>query len=99
MTEFVKANAFVVVTIDGQVQHIFFAEAGRLAAGAANALVLIGRVRMVSIFGHVGVNLVLADHDEIHAVGDHGLEDIRAPGEQMGDEIESSLQGKVRDFG
>ena len=99
MTEFVEADAFIVVTIDGQVQHILFAETGWLTAGAANAFVLIGRVGMVSIFGHVGIDLVFADDDEIHAIGNHGLEGVRPAREEVRDEIVSALQGEVGDFG
>src|SRR5262245_16468648 len=71
VAEFVDADAFVVVTIQQQVEEILFPEAGGLAAGAADALVLEGGVGMVPVFGHISVDLVLADDDQVHAAFYH----------------------------
>src|SRR5262249_11702909 len=82
VAERVDGDALVVVGMDGQVEQVFLAEAGDAeAAGAADPLVLVLRVRAVAVLGHVGVNLVLADDDEARAVLDHGLEDVGPAGQ------------------
>src|SRR6266705_3021404 len=54
VAELVQTDAFVVVTVQREAEQIFFAEAGGLAAGATDALVLVNRVWVVPVFGHIG---------------------------------------------
>src|SRR5207244_5856787 len=77
MTKLVDADAFMVVTVKRQAENVFFAETGRLAPRAANALVLVSGIRRMAVLWHVGINLVFADHNQIHAVAHHGRENVR----------------------
>ena len=69
---------------------------GAPSARAAHAFVLIGRVRMVPIFRHIGIDLVLADDDEIHPVFDHRFEDIGPSRQKARDNGIGALQGQIR---
>ena len=51
---------------------------------------------MVAIFGHVGIDLVLANDDEIHSVLDHDLQDVGPAGQQTRDDVVGALQSQVR---
>src|SRR5207253_5490647 len=86
VAEFVDANALVVVAVNGKIQQVFLSKTGGFAASAAHALVLVGRVRVVPVFGHVGINLVLADDDKIHVVLDHRLDNVGPARQQMSDD-------------
>src|SRR5207237_10034224 len=96
MTELVDADALIVVAIERQAEQILLAKARRLAARAPHALVLIGRIGVVSIFGHIGIDLILADDDQVHAAADHLPRDIRAPRQQVRYDFMGALQGRVR---
>ena len=53
VTEFMDADAFVVIAIEGQAEEIFLAKACQLAADAAHAFILVSRVGVVSVLRHV----------------------------------------------
>ena len=91
MAELVHRNALVVVAIDRQAQQVLLAEAGRVAARAAHALVLKRRVRMVPILRHIRINLVLADDDQVSAIAHHRLENVRPASEQVRDDFVGAL--------
>ena len=87
------ADAFVVVTIQRQVQQILFAEAGDVeAAGAADALVLKFGIPAVAVLRHIGVNLIFADDDQPRAVLCHRVQNIGPAGQQMRDDVIGALQ-------
>ena len=98
VAELVDADALVVVAVERQAEQVLLAEARRPAAGAADALVLVGRVRMVAVLRHVGVDLVLADDDQVHAVLHHRLEDVRPAGEHVRDDRHGALERLVGDL-
>ena len=70
MAKFVDRDALVVVAVEREAEQVFLAKTGRLAAGAADAFVLVVRVRMIPVLGHVGIDLVLADDDQVHLIFD-----------------------------
>ena len=80
------ADALVVVAIERQAEQVLLAKTRRLAARAADALVLIGRIGMTAVLRHVGVDLVLADDDQVHAVVDHLREHVGPAGEHVRDD-------------
>ena len=90
--ELMDRDALVVVAIERQAQQILFAEARRPAARAANAFVLIGGIGMIAILGHVGINLIPADNDQVHALLLHSGGNIRPAGEHVRDDLVSSDQ-------
>jgi hypothetical protein len=76
VAEFMDADALVVIAVDGQVKQVLLTETRGSSAGSPHTLVQIGWVRGVSVLRHVGIVLVLADDDQIHALFDHGCKDI-----------------------
>src|SRR5690242_16993458 len=54
---------------------------------------------MMAVFGHVSIELILADNDEVHAVAGHRADDVGSSGEQMSDEIVGLPQCLVGYFG
>ena len=96
VTELVHANAFVVVTVDGQTEQILLAETGWIPARAADPFILKSRIRMVSILRHVGINLVLADDDQISAIADHGLQSVWPARQNVRNDLICALQREVR---
>jgi hypothetical protein len=99
MTELVHADALVVITVDRKTEQVLLSKAGGLAARAADTFVLVGGVWMIPIFRHIGINLVLADNDQVHAIGDHGVNNVRASSQHVSDDVPGALQRLVRDFG
>ena len=95
----VHGDALVVIPVQRQGEHILLAKARGFAAGAAHALVLVGGVGVIPVFGHVGVNLVLADHDQIHPGLDHRPDDVGTPGQHVVDDLAGARQGKVGNLG
>ena len=94
VAELVEADALVVVAVAGQVEQVFLAEAGHVqAAGPSDPLVEIVGVGAVAIFGHVGIDLILADDDQAGAKPGHRLQDVGPVGEQMSDDVVWSASG------
>jgi len=95
MAKLVQTDAFVVIPVHRQAEQIFLAETGWEPTGAADPFVLVGGIWMMAVLGHIRIKLVLADNDEVHAVACHFVNYVGATGEQVSDEIVSSLQGLV----
>src|SRR5262245_42038318 len=71
VAKLVHTDALVIIAVDGQAEQILLTEAGGIAARSSNALVLEGRVRIVSILRHVSIDLVLPNDDEVSVIAHH----------------------------
>src|SRR5260370_10572352 len=98
MAELMHPNAFVVIPVNRQTEDVLLTEARRLSARAPHALVLIGWIWWVSVLGHVGIDLVLAYDDQVHAVGNHRLQNIWPACQHVGDAVTRALQRVISDF-
>ena len=93
-------NAFTIITVGGQAQQIFLAEARDVeTARAPDALIQIRRIRGVPIFRHVRVALVFADDNQTRAVGRHGFQNVRPPRQHVGHDVIVALQRRIGNFG
>ena len=95
MGELVDGDALIVVPVQRQGQDVLLAEAGGLAAGSSHALVLERRIGMIAVLRHIGVDLVLADHDQIHARLDHRPDDVGPTRQHVPDDLSRAVESQV----
>ena len=95
MAKLVDGNAFVVIAIQWQREQVFLAKAGGASTGPAHSFVNVRGVWVCAILWHVGVKLILANHNQVHAVFDHGLKHVGSPCQQVRNNFVSPHQGLV----
>src|SRR5262249_14739089 len=84
VTKLMDPDALMVITVERQTQYIFLAETGRFAARAADPFILIGRVGRMAVIGHIGIELIFADDNQVHPITYHRLNNVRPPCEHVG---------------
>ncbi len=80
-------DALMVVTIAGKTELVFFSKTSQTAAGASESLVHVRRITAPDILGHITINLILANNNEVHSNFDHRFQYLRTTSQQAAHQL------------